>query len=358
MFSHPILNAANDKAVANDNGTLVSNSDDVLLVLFTGIHGKAAELNALAKSLDKEWEGRALIYICESSFPEKVHADVIAKNIILMKGYNREEAMPHALIGFSFGGHLSSEVAYELTYKNAFTRKAETPTYIIDTPALQHLQSYIDDNDEDLLLILNHAAMLCGLKPLTLQQPFNIQGFDLFFAEKKFVALAAKLLEEQQVPEFTKKLFEDIVKTVEQNLLHIRITNKFDKKLQSVNLIYTHATANKYGMQSTDPASFGKWNEVSDRVAVLTSPDGELEKLTHLELISEKNTTIIARLISQDLRHRLELQNSQQAIHRVSLKRSLPNTPFALYQPQDDPKNRSRPVTPTPILVGGGGFGK
>lgn len=314
-----VLTPFNAKANGKDH---TDHDKDVPIIIFTGIHGRAAEVYALASAMDKKHGGKSPIYICKSSYPDIRDAQSVADTILRVRNNSQ---YPYVLIGFSFGANLGAKVAELLQHQ--YTHSYSPILYGIDQASPENTYNYFEldhpSAHRDLLNIVNSSAEISGLAPL-IESSDTFANFEMYFSERKLLELKNKLLAQQpNAPEEKIRRFKEQMEVVNQNLLSLTNSNPYLKKnLKSGNFIFTNETmAKQSALASGQHIPFtGGWDTCCETVQILRSEDGKLESLTHLDLVKEEHVNDLAELITASMKH--EIKDSLKSIALRVVKNS------------------------------------
>ena len=226
--------------------------DNLPIFLIPGINGNGNELFALAEAINTKRGGRTPIYIYEEPTIEGVplqftlseHASLIAEEVQEIRQFS---PLPYILVGYSFGGILAAEVALKLQTLNHDPR-----LYVIDEPSKAISQNYIKNDSEsfktDLVKIVNYAATLSGIKPITITNDL-LATLHLLTLEERIDQLTSEVLGSQvaSVQKSQESSFYTLLETAKRNLRNILLADiGSENKLTNVHLIFTNKTTLKY----------------------------------------------------------------------------------------------------------------
>lgn len=273
--------------------------DNLPIFLIPGINGNGNELYALAEAINTKRGGRTPIYIYEEpiidgeplQFTLAEHAALIAEEIQEIRQFS---PLPYILVGYSFGGILSYEVALKLQSQNYDPR-----LYIIDEPSKTYSQNYMkkdtDSFKTDLVRIVNYAATLSNIHPISITNQL-LSKLHLLTLEERIDQLASEVMGSQAAPiqESQESSFYTFLETAKRNLRNIlRSERDQENKLSNIHLIFTNETALKYSDgKQTAPQFTGGWEVPCSTKPKHLNPSltSELSKQPHMALLkgSEK----------------------------------------------------------------------
>lgn len=277
--------------------------DNLPIFLIPGINGNGNELFALAEAINTKRGGRTPIYIYEEPTIEGVplqftlseHASLIDEEVQEIRQFS---PLPYILVGYSFGGILAAEVALKLQTLNHDPR-----LYVIDEPSKAISQSYIKNDSEsfktDLVKIVNYAATLSGIKPITITKDL-LATLHLLTLEERIDQLTSEVLGSQlaSVQKSQEDTFYTLLETAKRNLRNILLADiGSENKLTNVHFIFTNETALKYSDGKLNAQQFnGGWDDICQNKPKHLNPSltSKLSKQLHMDLLkgpTEKEPT-------------------------------------------------------------------
>lgn len=272
--------------------------DNLPIFLIPGIIGNGSELFALAEAINKKRGGRTPIYIYEEpiidgeplQFTLSEHASLIAEEV---QEIRQSSPLPYILVGYSFGGILASEVAVKLQALHHDPR-----LYVIDEPSCAISRDHIKNDTEtfktDLVKIVNYAATLSGITPITITSQL-LTNLRLLTLEERIDQLASEVLDSQpaSVQEAQENSFYTLLETAKRNLRNILLSETgTENKLTNVHLIITNETALKYSEGKQTALQFiGGWDAICQNKPKHLNPalTSKLSKQAHMDLLKGKS---------------------------------------------------------------------
>ncbi len=220
----------------------------------------------------------------------------IAKEVAELIIKNQPYAIPVRIIGNSFGGALAVIVGQLLQAKGY-----ESQIFAIDSPAPTLSQTFLDQNDEkvheELIKIVHYSARLSGIPEVkfTQNQLENLCGFDLGDCLNLLAQLS--IISERSIEPTAQEAFCKYIGIAIANLCSLKNYKHNNlPKLGEMSLLITEETTKKYNKLTNNLDL--DWTEYADKINLVN--ESPLNKISHTELLSARNSPILAQVIQKE----------------------------------------------------------
>lgn len=307
--------------------------DHAPIYMIPGIHGHDAELEALAEALLILSGGTQKIYIYRDPHfdaPNRLpfetvgaHAAVIAKKI-KTKHEKSNSYIPPIVLGFSFGCLLASYVVDKL-YNPEGPITRDNPRILarlvtVDGGAHNLLRTYYQspsiESINEILLILNTAAELSGLKKLEqLDSKLSRQLKTMLTPSQISQLIIEQILDlNPKATDYSRSEFARYCTVINQNLDAITEAYPTKLSLPFVHALFTHETlfklnARKMPEEMSIHGGFENYICPGGKIfdTLITDESTPLREKSHLALIKDKETVpLVAKTISESLKKDLD----------------------------------------------------